>query len=491
MAKIQHVVTFKGRFEQFDTVIIGSGPSGSTVANTLAEQGDNVLILELGSVASPGAILTEHQSIFSRSLSGDGTRDGNPWTACCVGGGMQFYSAITFRYREPDMRASRYLQSDLQMDWPIEINDLEEHYGYIENLLNMSNDRAYPTSARGRNIANAMSSLGYQPQKIPLAISPPGRKAGCGYCSACDSRSCPQGAKASVMNLSLLDGTYLKGNITVLYGCVVKRILLSNEGHAHALECYIPFCAEHLIIPVHKLICCGNAIQSGSLLLRSKSSLARRGIGNEHDLVGRGLSFKVSGYTVGSNPEWKNDAELGKKHPGAPATIYTDNFFQSSAAPTGLGGLLYEAASPLPENNIGCLRLHYLAGEEPWSYNRIILDDNVDGFGMPLIRFNYRNTHTDIARLDFLAARAEEILREAGASYIQREVPVYQKGSSHLHGTARAGRNPMNSVVDPYGKVHGYDNIYVMDASVMNFAGNWNPTHTIMANARRMAKAIS
>ncbi len=158
--------------------------------------------------------------------------------------------------------------------------------------------------------------------------------------------------------------------------------------------------------------------------------------------------------------------------------------------PTRFGGLIYEVASPVPEENIGHLRIHYLAGDEPWSHNRITLEDKEDEFGVPILRFQYRNTANDEARLAYLTARADEILREAGAVTIRHDRPMHRKGASHLHGTARAGVDSARSVVDPLGKVHGYDNVYVMDASVMNFAGNWNPTHTIMANARRMALAL-
>ncbi|KFX07375.1 sugar-alcohol dehydrogenase [Pectobacterium betavasculorum] len=490
MTIIQHIAAYQGRFDQFDAVVVGSGPSGSMVARTLAEKGKHVLILELGAHAPPGAVLTTHQSVFGRAITEDNIADGNPWTACCVGGGMQFYSAITFRYRDADMHASRYLNSDMEMDWPIALQDLNEHYDYVEMLMGITEMGNYPVSARGTKIAAAMSLLDYQPKNMPLAILPPGKNGGCSYCAACDSRSCPIGAKASVFTRSVIDDTLLKGSITLLYGCVVKKIVLDKQGHAGSVECYIPFSSQHLSVPVEKIICCGNAIQSSALLMRSKSNYAPQGIGNDYDLVGRGLSFKISGYSIGSNPLWLQQPDLGTPHQGAPATVYTDAFYQAPDVPTGMGGLIYEAASPFPEKNIGHLRIHYLAGEEAWSHNRISLDDEEDVFGNPLIRFHYKNTENDQARFAFLADRADDILRQAGATSIEREVPQYKKGSSHLHGTARAGQNPERAVVDLVGKVHGYDNIYVMDASVMNFAGNWNPTHTIMANARRMAIAL-
>ena len=490
MTTIQHIAAYKKPLDAFDVVVVGSGPSGATVARTLAEQGKAVLILEFGGLPSPGAALTPHQATFTKAVTYTEQMDGNPWTACCVGGGMQFYSAITFRYRAADLRASQFLESDMAIDWPIEIQELNEHYAYIEALLGIEHMGDYPLSARATRIAAAMSSLGYHPHPMPLAILPPQHPHGCGYCAACDSRCCPMGTKASVITRSVINDDGLPGSITVLYGCLVKRILQESEGQASGVECYIPFSSQRLRIPVAKVVCCSNAIQSSALLLRSRSSFAPRGIGNEHDLVGRGLSLKVSGYSIGSNRRWLKEADLAAPHRGAPATVYTDDFYQSPDMPTHFGGLIYEVASPVPEENIGHLRIHNLAGDEPWSHNRITLEDKEDEFGMPILRFQYRNTANDEARLAYLTARADEILREAGAVTIRHDRPMHRKGASNLHGTARAGVDPTLSVVDPLGKVHGYDNVYVMDASVMNFASNWNPTHTIMANARRMALAL-
>ena len=49
----------------------------------------------------------------------------------------------------------------------------------------------------------------------------------------------------------------------------------------------------------------------------------------------------------------------------------------------------------------------------------------------------------------------------------------------HLLGTARMGTDPATSVVDPWGKAHDVDNLYVVDGSVFVTAGGVNPTNTI------------
>jgi choline dehydrogenase-like flavoprotein len=125
---IRHIAAGSSDYTKFDAVIVGSGPSGSMVARTLAEKGCHVALLEYGGLVSPGAILGASQAAYSKALTSNRPADGNPWTACCVGGGMRFYNAITFRYRQADLLASRYLTTDMEIDWPITLLDLEPYY---------------------------------------------------------------------------------------------------------------------------------------------------------------------------------------------------------------------------------------------------------------------------------------------------------------------------------------------------------------------------
>ncbi|CAP64199.1 MULTISPECIES: GMC oxidoreductase [Cupriavidus] len=492
MTDIKHIAATASRdYTSFDVVIVGSGASGSIAARTLAEKGFHVALLEYGALVSPGALYAPNQATYSKArTSPHGRADGNPWTACAVGGGMQFYNAIMFRYRQADLSASQYLRTDMEIDWPISLLDLEPFYSEIESLLEISGTygfQPYPASQRGLLISNAMRELGITPKSVPLAIRPPKTTNGCIECSSCNHLVCPTNAKANILAKSVLDDSAFPGSISVLYGCFVNSIELRSDCHAEALECYVPLSSQRIRIPVKAVIVCANAIQSAALMLRSKSRHAPTGIGNDSDLVGRGLSFKISGYSVGYV---KNPAAL-PAHWGPHATVYTDDFYEHPGVPCRFGGLIYEANLDSPGENIGRVRLHYIAGEEPWSHNRVMLDSAIDPHGIPYIRIAYKNSENDRARISFLANRAEDTLRRLGASCIERMPFSRGKGSSHLHGTMRAGSFPKTSVVDHCGKIHGLTNIYVMDGSVMNFAGNSHPTHTIMANAKRMALSLA
>ncbi len=52
------------------------------------------------------------------------------------------------------------------------------------------------------------------------------------------------------------------------------------------------------------------------------------------------------------------------------------------------------------------------------------------------------------------------------------------------------GVDPATSVVDPWGRVHGHENLVIADGSVHVTNGGFNPVLTIMALAWRSAERL-
>ena len=65
------------------------------------------------------------------------------------------------------------------------------------------------------------------------------------------------------------------------------------------------------------------------------------------------------------------------------------------------------------------------------------------------------------------------------------------QAGQHQAGTCRMGNDPAGSVTDPWGRVHGHDNLWIMDASVLVTNGGFNPVLTIMALALRSARRLA
>ena len=63
-------------------------------------------------------------------------------------------------------------------------------------------------------------------------------------------------------------------------------------------------------------------------------------------------------------------------------------------------------------------------------------------------------------------------------------------GTAHACGSLTMGADPQSSVVDAEGKVHGLDNLYVVDGSVLPRSSRANPSLTIYAWALRVAERL-
>lgn len=125
--------------------------------------------------------------------------------------------------------------------------------------------------------------------------------------------------------------------------------------------------------------------------------------------------------------------------------------------------------------------------------SRVRIDPGtLDSTGMPVALLSGGKHHEDFTNRSFLAAKSAEWLRAAGAARVSTmggsEAEFLASGPSggqHQAGTCRMGDDPATSVVDPFGRVWGHDNLRVADGSVHVTNGGVNPVLTIFATALR------
>ena len=149
-----------------------------------------------------------------------------------------------------------------------------------------------------------------------------------------------------------------------------------------------------------------------------------------------------------------------------------------------------------------------MVGEDmPQMANRVDLDPKVrDVHGLAVPRITYSAHRHEIAASFFYGPKLQAICAASPGNVANSFVPiaviVEESGgfgsplagpasTAHIMGTARMGDDPTTSVVDPFGRVHDLDNVYVADGSVFVSSGGFNPTVTIMALALRMARHLA
>jgi choline dehydrogenase-like flavoprotein len=88
-----------------------------------------------------------------------------------------------------------------------------------------------------------------------------------------------------------------------------------------------------------------------------------------------------------------------------------------------------------------------------------------------------------------ISIRSEADLRKLDAlTFAPHEVPFF--GTTNT-GACRMGADPRTSVVDPFGKLHHVENLYLSDGSILPGSPGVDPSLTIMANALRIADHLT
>lgn len=534
---------------KYDAVVIGSGAGGGVTAAVLAEAGKRVLILERGREVTFDEIgrdhLRNHRFVRYPHRTGPDF-EGNPRVlvdpagqqnlvraeqpgfhdnATMVGGGTRVYGAQAWRFLPTDFAmASTYgvPPGSSLADWPIGYDDLAPYYERAEWEIGVCGDHAasgrqwprarefpmapLPEGLQADALRHGAAQLGWDVTPVPLLINsvPYAGRAACQRCQHCVGFACPVDAKNGSHN-TVLRRALATGRAELLPEVVAERIECAPSGRVTGVR-YVDRTGARHVVAADVVVCAAGAVETARLLLNSPTAREPRGIGNNHGQVGRHLQGHPYPGALGEMASPVYDG-LG---PGV--SVATLDFAHDNDGVIG-GAMLADEFTVLPiafwarnlppdvpkwgaenkrymrEQYTRVLRVTGPVQEIPNPDARVRLDPTVrDRWGIPVAQLS-GTTHPETVRTaTFIADRAREWLLASGARRTwHHPVPLALFAGQHQAGTCRMGEDERTSVVDPWGQVHGHDNLYVADAAVHVTNGSVNPVLTILALAFRGA----
>ena len=539
------MVTYKPT-DEVDFVIVGSGAAGGVLAKELSTNGFRVVVLEQGEYLREKDFTHDETKIFIQSLltnkvnthpvtfrkSADETarKQQAVLYGSCVGGSSVHFTANFWRFHEIDFKEHGKV-GDIPganfADWPISYADLEPYYTKVEWEVGVSGlagsspfdpprSKPYPmpplpVKGNGVIFERGCRKLGYHAYPAPMAIlsKPRAGRSACMNCGFCLGFGCEVGAKSSTL-ASVIPMAEKTGRCEIRTNCYVHRIETDKNGRAVGAVYFDAQRNTHLQ-KAKAVILSANGAETPRLLLLSASSQFPAGLANSSGYVGKNLMPNSSALAYGVFDEQLNDY----KGPAVSRIMHDFYELDPKLGLYGGGGLdarfdftpISFALNGLPpdtpkwgagfkqaiaHNFTRTMQIFCHGTSLPVESNNFSLDPDVkDAWGLPALRMTFRDHPNDLKMMEWMRARALEILDAAGAK-TKWSFPVQeQQFAVHLLGTCRMGNDPKTSVINADHRTHDIKNLFLCDGSSLVTSGRGQPTMTIQALAYRAADRIT
>jgi choline dehydrogenase-like flavoprotein len=504
--------------DEVDLCIVGAGAGGSVLAQRLARRGWRVVIIEAGPFWHPDEDWVSdeagsHELYWTqeRVIGGDDPIElGKNNSGRGVGGSMVHYAGYCPRFHPSDFATNT--RDGVGADWPISYPDLKAHYEELERELPVAGQdwpwgdpHRYPFSPHPIGGAAAVLWKGAIKQGIDMRVGPVGIVNGtfgnrphCIYRGFC-LQGCKVNAKASPYVTHLPDA--LAHGVEIRANSMAVRVEI-NEANGRATG--VTYISEGDASERHQralaVAVAGYSIETPRLLLHSTSKRFPHGLGNNEDQVGRYVMVQGAAQAAGRFPE-----EL-RMYKAPPPEVSSEQFYETDQARGFVRGFSIQTVSPQPigwaehvlaDGHWGRALREYMRDYNHWTTigvlnellphpeNRVTLAQEIDRYGVPVARFDYRLSENDKASMAYSTDVIKGILHAAGAQDI---LTIHRY--AHLVGGARMGTDPENSVVNADHRVWAVPNLFIADGSVCPTQGSANPALTIMALASRLAERL-
>lgn len=505
----------------YEYIIVGSGVAGITIAKKLLENNPrtSILMLEAGpEIPSKERrpwwdyiTLDQTPYAFTYDEDWEAKSIGNiNWLSNgarvkAVGGSTMHWGAWCLRFKPEDFRL--YTNTGEGADWPITYDDLENYYYQAEEYLSVCGDdtenwsprsKPYPmppfqwTAADGVMLM-AFMKLGIKPGKMPMA-----RYRKCFTTGTC--KYCPFGSRFSAQNIlsDLLENKLYK-NFILRSNTPVRKINCRSKSEIESVECLDNVTGAITTESAQKFIICSGSYETPKLLMNSKSSWWKNGVGNDADLLGRFIishsMLKVRGRYPENKERWFQEYDF----PTLMSRTYDSPerqkigkifLFKNRVLPNvDIASLMIAGKTPeeIDEIMTGPMEMELQAFmEEKGKFeNRLQIVEGTDRFGLPLTTINFNRTETENANARENLKLMEKVIVEMGYEVVLSKTE--DPGAHHTTGTCRMGKTPELGVTDEFLKVHNIKNLYLCSNGVFPTGSAVNPTLTLTALSMRLS----
>jgi choline dehydrogenase-like flavoprotein len=471
----------------FDALIIGSGAGGSAAAYRLASAGLRVALIEKGEALPRDASTLDfrkvvHEASFrSRELWRDGRGAAfAPEEYFNLGGKTKWYGAALLRFGRHEFEADRAHQC---LAWPFGYDEIAPWYDEAEQLLGV---RTFDVEPDLSDIIRRLQagSPGWRAQPLQLGLHPSILSNSIeaarfdGFASVADLKS--DGETAFLARLRH------HPNLTVLTGDPVLDLLGDADNPLRVRGVRLK---SGPTLRAQAVVLAAGALHSPRLLQRYLRRIDGAGALPIQRAVGRNLKLHLLTAVVAVSGSRKTD--LLRKT----ALLLNDELPHSSVQPLGFDGALIGTLIPglIPRplaREVGQRAYGFFLQTEDGSHlqNRVI-DAGQRSTDYSTLDYDARRNvpaHHEHLRLISAFRLA---LAKAGMLAFSRRIGL--TGTAHVCGTLVTGSDESSSVVDPWGRVHGLDGLYVADGSVLPRSSRVNPSLTIYAWSLRMAGRLA
>lgn len=474
-----------------DVVIIGAGAGGCAAAAAIAEKGARVLLLEEGRHWNPVDFKADTTFAFKNLYQARGARAmrGNTIMPLPggrgVGGSTLINSAICFRCPEAVLEDWRGNHGCVSLEQ-------EKVDGYLDRVWSTLAVTVNPMEVqRNNNLifrqgAEALGLKGdFLPRSAPACV-------GCGICQY----GCPSGGKWSA-DRSFLVVAENSGEVGVYADCRIRATetdgarIVAVTGHVLDPDTQQP--RQTVRVTAEQFILSGGPI--GSPLFLLANGLAESTHCGAHLVVHPTVAALArfdqeirpwSGVTQGYWVDCWEEGYLLQTYTCTPDQYFST--LQTSPGPATLEIMRdlkhYASAGALVHDEDSEGRVRHTPAGPDLSYflgdgDRQRLIGGLRKTAEVFFAAGARRVHPFRLGLDGID-RPEDIESGLPMDLSARDLFLY---ASHPMGTCRMGGDPETSVVDPFGRVWGWDNLRVADASIFPSSLGVNPQVTTMALA--------